>query len=78
MVEPHWTATLLYDLTCEVLQSNVVHFNAKCYTLMYGNRWPNDTLWCGAPYILKFYLNGFGGGGIRVGVTKDPSNIVIG
>ena len=44
LVEPHKTVTVSYDLTCEVLQSNVVHIKTNCYTLMWFNQWPNNTL----------------------------------
>ena len=37
-VEPHKSATLWYDLTCEVLQSNVVEPKTKWCTLMCVNQ----------------------------------------
>ena len=45
-VEPHQTATLPYDFTCKVLQSNVVRPRTKLHTLICLNPKPNDALLC--------------------------------
>ena len=45
-VEPHLTATLFYNFTCEVLQSNVVQPKTKCYTPLWLNPKPNVSLSC--------------------------------
>ena len=50
-VEPHKTATLSYDFTCEVLQLNVIQHWTKCYTLMCVNQWSLDKSYVEPPIL---------------------------
>ena len=54
-IEPHKTATLLYDFTSEVLQSDVIEIKTKFWTLMCVNQWPNDTVKYSSSFYQSFW-----------------------